>query len=87
MSAIGRGSARMNEEYNQMMLLEEMESLRETLDEMGCTTRREVELQLASKNDPSLSDVLDWMDQVGVNSAGELNQRINALHAHLDEQT
>ncbi|PZR99069.1 MAG: hypothetical protein DLM69_07770 [Candidatus Chloroheliales bacterium] len=73
------------EEYSQMMLLEEMESLRETLDELGCTTRREVEVQLAAKGDPSVGDVLDWMDQIGVGSSVELDQRIAALHAQLDQ--
>lgn len=74
----------MNEEYDQMMLLEEMESLREILDEMGCTTRSEVEAQFQAKGEANLCDVLDWMDQIGVNNTDELDQRIAALHAQLD---
>jgi len=77
----------MGEEYDQMMLLEEMESLRETLAELGCTTRQQVEARLAAKGDPSVSDVLDWMDQLGVSSSTELDQRIATLHAQLDEQS
>ncbi len=76
----------MNEEYDQMMLLEEMESLREILDELGCTTRSEVEAQFAAKGDPGVCDALDWMDQLGVSSSVELNQRITALHTQLDAQ-
>ncbi len=76
----------MNEEYDQLMLLEEMESLCEIMSELGCTTRSEVEAQFAAKGDPSVCDVLDWMDQLGVSSSGELDQRIAALHTKLDEQ-
>ncbi len=76
----------MNEEYDQMMMLEEMESLREILEEMGCTTRSEVEAQFAAKNEASICDVLDWMDQVGVSNVSELSDKIVALHTQLDAQ-
>ncbi len=76
----------MNEEYDQMMLLEEMESLREILAEIGCTTRSEVEAQFAAKGEASVCDVLDWMDQLAVSSSGELDQRIATLHTQLDAE-
>ncbi|HKP53510.1 MAG TPA: hypothetical protein VJ183_12775 [Chloroflexia bacterium] len=60
-------------EYEAVLMLEELESLLEDLEEYGDTERLP-------------SDLQSRMETLGISNAAELRKRILELHAQLDEE-
>ena len=84
------------EEYEQMMLLEDLESLHEEMEEIGVSdlaeVRRWLDLPAADRagGAPSRADraalqaIQQLMEEHGITTRAELEERIAALHAELD---
>lgn len=68
--------------YATLLLLDELESLREEMRELGATTAGE----LAGRADPAAAETLAGLRAHGLTSLAELSARIDALHRQLDEQ-
>ena len=83
-------------QYAQMLLLEDLESLREEMEEVGVRDREEVRRWLdappadRAAGTPSRAElaalraILELMDEHGIPSLAVLESRIAALHADLD---
>ncbi|GEM_PF-1882010 len=72
--------------YETMVLLDELESLREQLEEIGVSSRTEAEARLAAYPDEAaISEVLDLMEELGVEDLAALNARLNDLHVTMDQ--
>ena len=82
--------------YDRMLLLEDLESLREEMEELGVTNLAEVRRWLdvppadrahgvAPRADlVALRSIRALMDDHGITTLAELEERIAALHAELD---
>jgi hypothetical protein len=68
--------------YAALLLLDELESLREEMRELGATTAAE----LAARADPAAAETLAGLRAHGLTSLAELSARIDELHRQLDEQ-
>jgi hypothetical protein len=78
------------EEYELMLRLEQLESLQEELDEVGCSSLNEVEKALVKPNISGdqrelLQDIRDQLLELQVNDLGEIRQEIDRLNQELDE--
>ncbi len=83
-------------EYDQMLLLEDLESLAEEMDEVGVRDVDAVRRWLATPRSdeqvgvPTVADevalkaILDLMEELGVRSRDDLAARIQTLHESLD---
>lgn len=84
------------EEYEQMMLLEDLESLYEEMEEIGvgdlAEVRRWLDMPAADRagGAPSQADhaalrtIRQLMEEYGITTRAQLEERIAALHAELD---
>ena len=84
------------EEYEQMMLLEDLESLHEEMEEIGvgdlAEVRRWLDMPAADRTGgaPSQADrtalqtIRQLMEEYGITTRAQLEERIAALHAELD---
>lgn len=85
-----------SEEYEQMLLLEDLESLAEEMDEVGVADVAEVKRWLAvshqggqegipgAADEAALRAILDLMEELEVSSRTELDGRIRALQEQMD---
>ena len=88
------------DEYNVLLLVERLESLREELEEVGFDSLKEIEAALAltgsdadgSKNGDVLNQRLAQLDEIRgemldleVDSYQDVNDQIRILHEQLDE--
>jgi len=83
-------------EYDQLLLLEDLESLAEEMDEVGVRDVDEVRrwLALPQSDDQggvplvadrvALKSILDLMEELGVASRDDLAARIQTMHERLD---
>ncbi len=72
--------------YETMVLLDDLESLREQLEEIGVSSRTEAEARLAAYPDEvAISEVLDLMEELGVEDLAALNARLTDLHVAMDQ--
>jgi hypothetical protein len=83
-------------EYDQMLALEDLESLAEEMDEVGVTDRDQARGWLrppggpAQAGVPSAADeaalraILDMMEELGVTDRAQLDARIRALRDQMD---
>jgi hypothetical protein len=79
-----------NLEYDTLVELEDLESLKEELEEVGLSTIKEVEIALTNINDPErrdmLSQIRDAMLELEVEDVAEINDLIVSIHQQLDEK-
>ncbi|MGI8587856.1 MAG: hypothetical protein ACR2M0_09245 [Chloroflexia bacterium] len=85
-----------NSEYEKTLLLEDMESLAEEMDEIGVAGSYEVMRWLAvprtderlgvpgTADEVALKTILDMMEELGISTRAELANRIRALQEELD---
>jgi hypothetical protein len=77
-------------EYDLMLELEDLESLKEDLQEAGYTTIKEVEIALLNISDPErrelLSEIKDTMLELEVEDLVQIQDLIDALNQELDQQ-
>lgn len=83
-------------DYNQMLLLEDLESLAEEMDEVGVRDVDAVRRWLAVPrsdeqvgvptvaDEAALKSILDLMEELGVQSRDDLAARIQTMHESLD---
>ncbi len=83
-------------EYDRMLLLEDLESLAEEMDEVGVRDLAEVRHWLATPrsdeqvgvptvaDEVALKSILDLMEELGITSRDELAARIHTMHESLD---
>lgn len=83
-------------DYDQMLLLEDLESLAEEMDEVGvrdvdevrrwlATPRRDEQVGVPSVADEvALKSILDLMEELEVRSRDDLAARIQTMHESLD---
>lgn len=83
-------------EYDQMMLLEDLESLREEMEEVGVTNLEEVRRWLgpphtdrahgvvARADVAALRAIREMMEEHGITTLAQLEEQVADLHAALD---
>lgn len=75
-----------NEVYDQMVILDELESLREQMEEVRVSSRTEAEARMAAyPDDTATQDVLDLLDELAVENLTDLNDRLNQMHVEMDQ--
>jgi hypothetical protein len=83
-------SEKENEEYNLMLELENLESLKEELQEVGYSTIKEVEIALLNITDLErraiLSEIRDEMLELEVEDIVQIEDLIDSIHQQLDEE-